>query len=163
MIRTSSLCPNKHQKSAVIPALSSYGGADRDRTDYLLTASQALSQVSYNPSEFIIDAGKLSVNHNIFCPTLRATSHNRIMPLSRSKTAILSQNTVKITDSCVMIVLWKGEYQCASHMILFQFYFSLLYYQGYICSISKHCSKFRSRYWTPWRELIANKSIIVLS
>ncbi len=26
-----------------------YGGADRDRTDDLLTASQALSQLSYSP------------------------------------------------------------------------------------------------------------------
>ncbi len=81
---------SKRQKSAVIPALSSSGGADRDRTDYLLTASQALSQVSYNPSAFIIDADRLSVNCNIFCPAFFTTLLTCFSSIAKAKTAVLS-------------------------------------------------------------------------
>lgn len=39
-----------HAKSEIINLQSqSHSGADRDRTDYLITASDALSQVSYSP------------------------------------------------------------------------------------------------------------------
>ena len=37
------------------------GGASRDRTDDLLTASQALSQLSYNPEILIVEK-----RHNVY-------------------------------------------------------------------------------------------------
>ena len=47
--------PDK-RKEAPYGALFSFGGDDRDRTDYLLNAIQALSQVSYTPECLIIIA-----------------------------------------------------------------------------------------------------------
>ena len=44
------------KKKAPSGALFSFGGDDRDRTDYLLNAIQALSQVSYTPECLIIIA-----------------------------------------------------------------------------------------------------------
>ena len=44
------------EKKAPYGALFSFGGDDRDRTDYLLNAIQALSQVSYTPECLIIIA-----------------------------------------------------------------------------------------------------------
>ena len=50
------LLNNKRKKNLNLTAkfFSKIGGDDRDRTDYLLNAIQALSQVSYTPTRMVI-------------------------------------------------------------------------------------------------------------
>ena len=44
-----------------IPVQAGHGGADRDRTDDLVIANDALSQLSYGPTVFIEGCGTIAV------------------------------------------------------------------------------------------------------
>ena len=96
-------CLGTKRKKAPYGALFSFGGDDRDRTDYLLNAIQALSQVSYTPECLIIIASPPPACKRFFqnCSGLSKTLllfhkqcchlsalHNRGRGIAEGKTAV---------------------------------------------------------------------------
>src|ERR1700676_2067183 len=94
---------------------SEFGGASRDRTDDLIVANDALSQLSYSPM-----SGWIAYNGLIDCPTILTAFQNRHQPAARTpqhpSPAITTHPRIRLTKYLDLRLTsnWRHETRLAA-------------------------------------------------